>query len=230
MQFFDGPAFADKAVGKIIEQFRMRGPVALRAEVAGRADQSVPEMLLPDAIDDHPGSERIVGAGDGFSEFETLLAAVEALRFRGREDSQKTRWRKLSAVVLIAANPDMLLLRLLFIGDDLHYRIRGWKILFEVRQLGAQPGKVIEPDARQEAVDLFFRFTKMKNAAIAQHVFPQSELGAIERNEIRFGEVLTARIEAQANMVFVVDASLLGDHGEDLRLKFRSRFRALIRG
>ncbi len=44
----------------------MGGRVALFAEVAGCAHQTLAEVLLPDAIDDDAGGERIRGTDDGF--------------------------------------------------------------------------------------------------------------------------------------------------------------------
>ena len=42
----------------------MRGPLAQDAEVARRAHQTLAEMLLPDAVDEHAGRERIGRAGN----------------------------------------------------------------------------------------------------------------------------------------------------------------------
>ena len=41
-----------------IEQFGMRRPGPLRAKIAGRGHDSPAEMMLPEAVDDHPGEQR----------------------------------------------------------------------------------------------------------------------------------------------------------------------------
>ena len=55
---------------QMVEQFGMRGPLAQQAEIAGRADDAAAEMVLPDAVDDHAGRQRVVAAGDGPGQFE----------------------------------------------------------------------------------------------------------------------------------------------------------------
>ena len=44
----------DQLVGEIIEQFRMAGVAAVDAEVVGRLDDALAEVILPDAVDQHP--------------------------------------------------------------------------------------------------------------------------------------------------------------------------------
>ena len=68
----------------------------------------------------------------------------------------------------------------------------------------------------------------MKHAAIAKHVFPEAEFGAVEGNEIRLGKIVARRIEPQADVIFVVDASLFGDNSENLDLEFRGGFFTLV--
>ena len=46
----------------------MGGPVAVLAEVAGGGHNAPPEVLLPDAVDHHPGGERILRAGNPFGQ------------------------------------------------------------------------------------------------------------------------------------------------------------------
>ena len=55
----------------------MGGRVALLAEVAGRADNALAEVLLPDAIDDDAGGEWILGIDDGFGQVEAPLPCVK---------------------------------------------------------------------------------------------------------------------------------------------------------
>ena len=44
---------------------------ATEAEVIGAADQAIAEVSLPDAIDDHPRGEGVIGVSEPMGEFET---------------------------------------------------------------------------------------------------------------------------------------------------------------
>src|SRR5262245_57242597 len=52
----------------------MRRSFAHRAEVTRRADQALAEMMLPDAVDDHAGRERVVFVRDRIGQFEPSAA------------------------------------------------------------------------------------------------------------------------------------------------------------
>ena len=52
----------------------MRRPLAELAEVARRADEAAAEVVLPDAIDDDAGRQRVVRAGDGLGQLEPAAA------------------------------------------------------------------------------------------------------------------------------------------------------------
>jgi len=62
VHFLDRPAAADEDRRQVIEQFGMRRRVAAEAEIARRADQTRAEMMQPDAVDHHPGRQRIDGS------------------------------------------------------------------------------------------------------------------------------------------------------------------------
>ena len=51
------PAVLDEARREIVEQLRMRRLFALRAEIARRGDEGLPEVPAPDAIDDDARGE-----------------------------------------------------------------------------------------------------------------------------------------------------------------------------
>ena len=53
------PALLDEFGGQPVEQFRMRRPGALRAEVLAGLDEAAAEHLLPESIDGHARDERI---------------------------------------------------------------------------------------------------------------------------------------------------------------------------
>ena len=56
------PAAGDELPCQPVEQFGMRRPVALQAEIVFRGDQALAEIGLPDAIDRHARRQRMVAA------------------------------------------------------------------------------------------------------------------------------------------------------------------------
>ena len=68
----------------------MRRRPPLQSEIVVRLHQAFAEILLPDAIDDHPSGERIVLPNDPFRQIEAIRAAI---CFRnGRQDRRRTRF------------------------------------------------------------------------------------------------------------------------------------------
>ena len=59
VQGLDRPAVGDEPAGQPVEQLGVRRGLAPRAEVAGRGDDAPAEVVLPDAIDQHPGRQRV---------------------------------------------------------------------------------------------------------------------------------------------------------------------------
>ena len=55
----------------------MRGQIAARSEIAGAVYNAASKMPLPDAIDDHARSERIVPIGDRVGQIQTPAAMRE---------------------------------------------------------------------------------------------------------------------------------------------------------
>ena len=64
VQAFDPPAAFDEIGGEPVEQFGVAGGFAVGAEVAGGADEASAEMVLPDAVDQDAGRERVVFVAD----------------------------------------------------------------------------------------------------------------------------------------------------------------------
>src|SRR5262249_4955330 len=71
MKVLETPAALDQFDGQPIEQLRMRGGIAHCAEVAGRGDDAGAEMMLPQAIDEDTGCQRIVLARQPTSQSRT---------------------------------------------------------------------------------------------------------------------------------------------------------------
>src|SRR5881396_288156 len=84
----------------------MRGPLALVTEVVGRANDSLAEMVLPQAVHENPSNERVRRIGDGLRQFEAAAAGVAKGRpvKRGQERSRRLDARRL----VVAADEDML--------------------------------------------------------------------------------------------------------------------------
>src|SRR5439155_963422 len=59
------------------------------------------------AVDNNPGGERIIPAGDGLGEFETAAALSEWLAVGAGENFQKPAWDFGSAIVGAAADEDL---------------------------------------------------------------------------------------------------------------------------
>ena len=58
VQRFEPPAAFDQLASQPIEQLGIHRPLALAAKIVRRADDCLAEMVLPEAIDDHPGQQR----------------------------------------------------------------------------------------------------------------------------------------------------------------------------
>ena len=112
MHGLDRPLVLDEAARQIIEQLRMRGTLAQLAEIAGRAHDSLAEMMLPDAIHHDARGQRIARIGDRLGQVQPAAAVRETAAARRRERiDTKMRRHHLALVGAIAAEVDMLRLR-----------------------------------------------------------------------------------------------------------------------
>src|ERR1043166_4242831 len=64
------PAMSHEVGGQPIEEVRMSWFLAGHAEIGRGADQAASEMMHPDAIDDDPRQQRIIGADEPTGEGE----------------------------------------------------------------------------------------------------------------------------------------------------------------
>ena len=83
---FSRQPLVDQLARQPIEQLGMRRPAAAEAKVAGRADQPLTKMMMPDAIDHHSRSERIVRAGDPSGQCQAPLGLGRV----GRQAQRRT--------------------------------------------------------------------------------------------------------------------------------------------
>src|SRR2546428_335391 len=61
---FDAPALLNEPAGQPVEQFRMRGTLAIAAKVVHGAHNAFTEMVLPDSVDHDARGERVLRARD----------------------------------------------------------------------------------------------------------------------------------------------------------------------
>ena len=79
VQRFQFPTALHEFVRQPFQQFRMRGRVAAHAEIVDRANQTLTEMMLPDAIHHHSRDQRaraVLGIGHPFRQGAPLLGGV----------------------------------------------------------------------------------------------------------------------------------------------------------
>ena len=62
MKPLEGPAAAYELVGQPVEQLGMAGTFAKRPEIGGRPHDPTPEVVEPDAVDQHSRRERVLAA------------------------------------------------------------------------------------------------------------------------------------------------------------------------
>src|SRR5262245_59463714 len=84
----------------------MRRRLAARAEVAGRADEALAEVVQPDTVDHHARGERVVLARDGAGELQSAGAVLEGLALLGRKDREELARDLCTRVGWIAALED----------------------------------------------------------------------------------------------------------------------------
>ena len=79
MQRLQAPAIFLQPRCQVIEQFRVRGGFAVHAEIAGRPDDAVAKVIMPDAIGQHARGECVAFVHDPACQRQTPLTL--GLRF-----------------------------------------------------------------------------------------------------------------------------------------------------
>src|SRR5262245_55346394 len=82
----------------------MRWRQAARPEIAGRGNQPRATMMLPDAIDDYAGRERILRVDDGLSQFQPAASLCERLALRSGDRFQELTRHLLAGTAWVAAD------------------------------------------------------------------------------------------------------------------------------
>src|SRR5262249_18701281 len=104
VHLLDGPALPGELRCQVIEQFRVGGALAEKAEVIDGTDDALAEMVLPDPIDHHSrheGTRRIEHAPGQIEP----AAAIEIGLLRCAADRfQETPWHNLTEVLVTATD------------------------------------------------------------------------------------------------------------------------------
>ena len=111
VQLLQRPSFLHESRGEIIEQFRMAWRRGLVAQIVGRADQSLSEMMQPETINQHARGERVVSVRDCLREFESAAAAAERRTVRPGQYFQESARHNVAMVLSLSANKDRRILR-----------------------------------------------------------------------------------------------------------------------
>src|SRR5579863_10004635 len=69
----------------------MRRRFAANAEIAGSADQTRTEQVLPDAVDKDPRRQRVLATGDGLCQFQPAAPLTERRRLIAQESDKSAR-------------------------------------------------------------------------------------------------------------------------------------------
>ena len=116
--FFSDQPSAMKRVASQSSSSGMRRRRRLVAEVVGRADEAVAEMVLPDAIDHDAGGQRIGRARDGVGELEPAAAVAEARAILAGQDFEEAARHDLARRLGLAADEDRRVRRLRRVHED----------------------------------------------------------------------------------------------------------------
>ena len=84
MHLLDAPATVHELHGQPVEQLWMGRWIAHRAEVVQRADDAAPEVVVPDAIDDHARCEWVLARRDLLCERQPAARCPPVLARDGR--------------------------------------------------------------------------------------------------------------------------------------------------
>src|SRR5258708_30023069 len=121
----------------MIQQLGIARPVAHTAEVAGSSDNARSEMMLPDPVNHHTCSQRILRIGDRFRKLQTAAALRKRLWLAFAQNRQETMRDGLAEILRRATDVDALDLRLGGILDNMRERIRRRQAALQNGQLGA---------------------------------------------------------------------------------------------
>ena len=136
MHLLEAPAVVHEPGGEVVEQRLVGRLLPLKPEVARAADERRAEVPGPDAVDDHPGREWILPAGECLRELQPATCVLRERLRRNLLEHGDELPRGLRALEgRIAADVDMAFDRLRRIGKHHWPWRRTWMILDELHDL-----------------------------------------------------------------------------------------------
>ena len=102
--FTDQP-FRTKSVRQVVQQFRVCRLISQVPEIVGRGDDAAAEHPLPDPVDEHARSQRILGAGHQISQLQPSAALGAAVVVRP-QDPNVSPGNQVSQVVVNSPDID----------------------------------------------------------------------------------------------------------------------------
>ena len=82
MQVLETPAVLDEVSGQPIQKLRVGWRIAFHAKFARRTNDAFAEVMMPNAVDHHPGGQGILGIGQDFRERCAPASLLNLCRLR----------------------------------------------------------------------------------------------------------------------------------------------------
>src|SRR5213594_2113981 len=101
MNMFHAPAVRHEFGRKPIEQFRMAWPLPLRAKIFRSGHQPAPEVLLPDAIDDHPRNGWMLRIDQPFGKRQPIASPFFGERVKYRRDARNNCFARFAEIATL---------------------------------------------------------------------------------------------------------------------------------
>src|SRR5262249_25848810 len=108
----DTPAALEETRREVVEQFGMCGRLAARTEIVGGRADALPEVHLPDAIDDHTRGRWIVARRDPLGELEASAALLFGRQLLPAENGEESAGHFRTKLVRLAPHHDLRVYRL----------------------------------------------------------------------------------------------------------------------
>ena len=112
----------------------MRGSLPELTEVGWRSNESATEVMLPDSVHHHAREQRIGSVGNQVREFQSSAARREERRIAITQRLQVSSRSHLTKILLVPANVDLDVSRLLAVPNRMQEGVLGRQILDGIMQ------------------------------------------------------------------------------------------------
>ena len=167
----------DKPAGQIIQQFRMARPISHQAEIDCGAHNAGAEVMLPDAIHHHAGSQRILRICYRFRQFQPSASVAESNRLALAQNAEKVPRYRIAEVVGISAQSLLQIRGIVHIRDDVQEGISLRQRLLSGFQLGAHAVDAGLCLAGQEAVDVLIVVVEDSGIILQRALLGSEQIG-----------------------------------------------------